>query len=540
MFGKMKTFEEYSNDLISSIVKHWKKDNDNIFENIEKDPVINLFLSAFAYQSFHINNAIERYEENMIKEFRDKLIPHHLIKATPAFSIMQTKIKNLSDEDAWEKIIDESYKFEFSKNKTRFSFSPLFKTKIINAEIGEEYRVGNVVGLELKSKEIIKDLSGMSFYIESETLSDVDILCEGTPVPLIKPSKYNELPFTGWFNNNHLLLSNNYHLFGSYDYWQEIFLTNQAQLFYVDEYDARKINFGSNKNIRLEIVFKETVDLDRCKVKINCIPVVNVEKKEITLNNSKPIQELTAENEEFLNLLMDEDVKDIEDYTKSFLIRRYGVERYNSNQLLLRLKDIFDQYISDCYAFQSISGLKNSDKLEKLQKIVEEIHGIVTKNNNAGKSGFYALLKLNEDLSVRKENIHIEFLCTSGESANGIKKDEKATKSIPGLDKDHTILLQETKGGKGEIKSENQKEEIAKYYSLTGDKLVTITDIKSFCYKELEGQIRKIHIKKEQNNLVVEIELNEKIDKMIVSEAVLQKKIELRSIITIPVTVHFV
>ena len=528
----MKTFEEYNKEVKKNAIDRWAQEGHTTFKNMENDPVINLLLSALSYQAFHIQKNIEQYEENTIRNFCDRIVPFHLIKPTPAFSIVEAKIAKAAGDIA-EKIIDETCLFEFKRSK----FVPLLQTKIINAELENENQEGNTIWLTLQCANPPESLSGFSFYIDTpDTVNIETIRWNGYNLPLIKPSQYSELPFVKWFNNAHLFLNQNYHLFGTYDYWQEIFLTNTAQLFYIGQYDTKNIPLSGQTTIELELILNSYEEIGN-RLKINCIPIVNVEKKEAVLNNRNPVQQLSSDSGEFLNLLYDKE--NIEEHINSFFVRQHGVERYNPKQLLEQMQEILYRYGADYYAFQSISELKNSDKLKQMQEIIDDITGIMAKfENDRLKNNHYAVLKKND---TENKNLNLEYLTTTGTAANGIRKEEKPVKAPSYLDKNKTALLIESKGGRNGIKDEKQKENIAKYYFQTKDRLITQEDIRSFirtfCYdnnSKLNDDIETITIERQRDQIAITINLNsdsplKNTDKATALAETLQTKITLRS-----------
>jgi len=501
----MKTFKEYHEEVKKNAIDQWRKEGHSAFKDMENDPVINLLLSALSYQAYHIQSMVEKQEENTLRKLCDRIIPFHLTKAVPAFSIVETKLikaKN-SDEAITEKIVDEACSFEFKKS----NFVSLLETKIIQAEIKTLHQEGKSLWIELQLDNPIKSLSGLSFYINNpETTSIEAIRFNDEPLPLIKPSLYNELPFTSWFNNAHLLLNGNHHLFGTYDYWQELFLTNTVGLFYIGQYDTKKTPLNGQNTIQLEIIFDSFVDESEINLKINCIPVVNVEKESVVLNDRNSAQELSSDNGEFLNLLYNEDMEKNRD---EFLVRQHGVERYNSKQLLEQMQELLYRYDSDFYAFQFIPELRYGDKLKKMQEIVDEISGIVNKfEDNQTKTSYYAVLKKKK----AEKNVYLEYLTTSGASI--IRKGEKASKAPLDLDRDKTVFLMDAKGGRNSIQDQTQKENIAKYYFQTKDRLVTPADItcfvRSFYYNEdskLGDDIENLSVEKKDEQIVITINL---------------------------------
>jgi hypothetical protein len=285
----------------------------------------------------------------------------------------------------------------------------------------------------------------------------------------------------------------------------------------------------------LEISFNAPISAGN-DIKINCIPVVNVEKNEVVLDERNPVKDLTPNFGEFLNLLCD---KENEKELENVIIRHYGVERYNAAQLFDQIQEILYRYNTDYYAFQDIRELKNTDKLEDLENMIDDLRAIVYKSEERMlKDHHYAVLKKNNQ-GIKK--IELKYLTTAGASANGIKKGEKATKIPTALDNNKTSLLFETKGGSDGIKDEAQKENISKYYFQTKDRLVTPADIiifiKTFYYGEnqsLGNDIENIHIERESDKMLIVIHLkNDSIlkntDKVPILEKMLQNKITLKS-----------
>jgi len=528
----MKRFDEYNNDIRKDIIDIWKKDG-YMVKNVETDPVVNLLLTALSYQAYHIYHTINQYEEKTLRGLRDRMIPFHLIKPHPAFTIIETKLLPGCDE----KLIDESGSFEFmsSSKKQKYTFSPLFNTKVINAELKIiDQLESNIWTIALECTGPVDTLSGLSFYIDSQEFATIEsIRCEGEELPLIKPSQYTDFPFTKWFNNNHLLKSQNYHLFGTYDYWREIFLNNSNQLYYIDQYDKNTLSLDGT-TIELEITFSAPIDINNT-LKINCIPIVNVEKKEVALDYRNPVRDLAPDVGEFLNLLSDEEYeKDIE----NILVRQHGVERYNSDQLFEQVHEMLNRFYSDYFAFQNIKEFNTTDKWENLQNIMNEIRYIANKSEEKKiKDHYYAILK-KDHKEVKK--VDLKYLITQGAIANGIFKDGKAVKAPLSLDMTKTFMLFETKGGRDSIQNETQKEDIAKYFFQTKDRLVTpadiITFVKTFYYGErkLNDEIENISVHPTAENIYVTIKLKndsylKKIDKTEMVEEELQSKITLRS-----------
>ena len=537
-----KSFEQHRKELIRQAIEHWEDKGE--LEEIVKDPVVKLLFSALAYQSYSISQEIDTFQEMTVNEFRNKLIPYHLIKPFPALSIVQTGIKENTNEQGNLLTVfqvDNKSTFEFGKNK--IPFTPLFNTKIINAEISGQRinSTDNSIEWVLSSKEIIEDFSGISFYLEGiDTNLDIEISMNNQLLPVIKPDDYDNLPFADWFQHHFLLAEENQLQLGNYDYWQEFYLKHQFPLFYIGEYDTDKIHNMSYSPV-FKITFKNQLHpeyLRDCTVKINCLPIVNVQKTSVALTEEEPVKKLSTEKNAFLNLLTDENTGN---NTDDFIIRHFGIERYNRQELLFQLNDLFNRFISDYYAFKDMEELKKGEKLEGLYKSIKELLPIIKKNNINDSPSVYAILKLNDKLTHQNKNVKIDFLNTHCEFANGIKKGEKPVSTSEFLDKENTFLLIESAGGKTEERNEENLNHLARYNLLTKDKLVTSSDLKAFCYRELKNKIKDVSVKNTGEKIVIHIRLKEEylpyLQEKEYYEALIQHKMNVRSLLSIPIHV---
>jgi hypothetical protein len=250
------SFEQHRRHLIKEAIEHWEEKGELL--NIEEDPVIKLFFSALAYQSYSISREISTFKGKVVSEFRDKLIPYHLIKPFPAMSVVETSLGNNKDASVKSMtsfLVDEKCTFEFGKNK--ISFAPLFKTTILNAGISEKKidNNNNTIQLTLSSNEVIEDFSGMSFYFEdSEMTPDVEISLNNQLLPVIKPDDCDNLPFIDWFQHHYHLSEDNQLQYGNYDYWLEFYVRRHINICYIIQFD-----FYFPK------CFKGTVHSSKCK-----------------------------------------------------------------------------------------------------------------------------------------------------------------------------------------------------------------------------------------------------------------------------------
>ena len=537
-----KSLEYHRRQLIREALAHW--DEKSELRDIENDPVVQLLFSALAYQSYSITRDMDTLKDRVVAEFRNKLIPYHLIKPFPAMTVIETRLgknKDASVKPLMAFTVDEKCSFVFGK--TKMPFSPLFKTKIINAVISDKQinKEDNTIQMTLSSNEIIEDFAGVSFYFEqSEMMPDIQISMNDRFLPLIKPDDCNNLPFTDWFQHHYLLKEENQLQYGNYDFWLEYLLRNHTYIYYINDYDCNNIRNTSASPV-FKIHFKNETEFNYFQnrgIRINCFPAINVQKKSVTLSKNEPIKKLSVDKAVFLNLLMNENTELNED---NFYIRHFGIERYNQEELLSQINDLFNRFISDYYAYKDIEELKKGDKLEKLYNVFKEVWPVLMRNDNRNYSGVYAMLKLNKNLSLQYFDVNIDFLVTNSELANNIQEGEKPGSVSEFLDKANTILLKDSSGGREEEYNEDTLNRLARYNLLTKDKLVTVSDLKAFCYRELKYKIGKITVQNTGEKIEIQILIKDEdaLDpqRKVFYEMLIQKKIEVRSLFSLPVVV---
>ncbi len=101
--------------LMNKVLEMWKRegkwdgDNPNApFYGLEKDPMINLLLTAFVHQSNAIEKELKELNAGLMSEFEDMVLPYKLTQAVPSFSMLTTAKVAGNDEDCY---VDENSPF---------------------------------------------------------------------------------------------------------------------------------------------------------------------------------------------------------------------------------------------------------------------------------------------------------------------------------------------------------------------------------------------------------------------------------------------
>lgn len=494
--------------LMDKVLEMWKRegkwDGDNPtapFYGLEKDPMINLLLTAFAYQGNAIEKELKEMNAGLMNEFEDIVLPYNLTQAVPSFSMVTTAKTQGNDKECY---VDENCPFLLKRETIRtreyFPFHPLFKIKILGARISKVRKLSadkwNVV-LDVSDENT--DLSSVGFFLDDVKIQDLNIYWGEEKIPLIKPWEYDRFPLNPWFSEPNVLY-NKAMMFSSPELWSDLWASRNINFYMVDSQYHRPINETAISLIFEFVGVTSSFTFGMENLVINGFPIVNVVKKEFSLSQSNPLVKIADETgweiEEdtnvknpygvlpdnsrqdcFMHLIMDDDIS-MDDFDR-IVIRRFGNERFNLNELVNLANELNRRYESDFYAFQQVNGLQNSDKSRRLEIVLKDIMNVV-KECGVPKSGVYALMK--RGTGSAKGMVKLSALFTDGACANDI---DTTSSVVPPkvFEKKETRLLMKTVGGKGELTDREEKKMLAKYYLQTHDRIVTRADLKAFCIR---------------------------------------------------------
>jgi hypothetical protein len=506
-------------ELLKEALLKWTKeanidptDPSGPFYKINQDPIVKLLMMALSHETNKLNDEISMFRENLVDEIIGRVIPAGQVHPVPSFTVIQTsKVKGVRNEVyanaetpfIIERDVESTKPNIRTKTKEKITFIPLLKTRIVDARIGTiENRGLNKYLVRLECGELLRDLSGISFYIANKEFSDLVVTLDGKPLPLIRPDDFDKLPFTEWFNMESCLFEKSL-AYGTTEYWKDIVIASHTRFYTIDTYDTRNISlerFGHRIDLEFEFTSSgNDFRIDSNDIEINCIPAVNVEKNSVRLSGHDPIKKIGEEEYETLSAERADTVfapcqkqfihlvagSTPECDKESFVLRRFGIERFNRKELLLQVKSIVNRFRSDYYAYLENEGLRDGEKMKQLSMALNEVFDEVRKEGEPT-NGIYLILTKRDSDPARQDPIQVSYLVTDGSRVNGIKPDASIKPVSGEFDKNSTRLLRVTQGGRDFLMNKDQKRRIVQYNVLTRDRLFTKSDIRFFCYKELQ------------------------------------------------------
>ncbi len=507
------TQEEYDiqmqvDNLMHKVLEVWKREGkwdgnnpNSPFYGFEKDPLLRILLTAFVFQTNGLKKDVQDVEKELVSEFQSTILPYQLTQAVPSFTIIKTA-KNADDRS--EVFCDDTTTFLVKKESLRlkefFPFQPLFRTKIINMNVNGVTKIATDkwnVNIDVGDQDA--NLSYFGFMVSGLKYTDLNVYWNNEKLPLIKPWEFDRFPTNPWFSDANVVYNKSL-LYEGETKWQDLWSMLNVNYYMVAPTFRRPIDSDMINFVFEFSGMSKPFSFEAENLTFNCVPSLNIIKKDFTLTANEPIVKLAVEHgydedqdqpsrtvrpgslennhpDFFMNLVIgpDSNLNDLDHVS----IRRFGNERFNLNELLLLTKELKSRYESDFYAFQKIHKLQNADKIRRLDIVLKDIVDAINEDK-IPQVGVYAVLKHGAIGNIN--NVKITGLFTDGAYSNDIDLFSEVTPPKC-FDKKETRLMMKTFGGQDEVIDKDEKNMLAKYYMRTADRIVTRADLKAFCYR---------------------------------------------------------
>lgn len=542
-------------EIIKEAVAIWQRGfNSEQLEGIEQDPVFALFLTALAYQANEIDNEIEQLQEEILDELTRLLIPYEKTHPLPATALVEARL----DDRIPELTLDQ--RCGFILPDTDYTFIPILKTRAINAEIQSVVRIDNrrwKVGLKLKGA--VKQLSGMTFLVGNPHFHDLKLYANGAMLPLVKPWDYSDLPLNECFSIDNMGYNKSL-TYQASNTWFDLFAQQNARLFYIDSHKGSDRPFD-----RLELTFEfigidDQFTFDKEQLSLNATILANVAQRSVTLSAAAPIARLSSEGnkQQFLHLIAPDDNQLYPEVPVE--IRRVATDRFNAERLARLASTLVSRFASDYYAFQKIEALREGRVMEQFYNLLKKISEGLSRSSSEWASSLYLLLRNDRGFHPKEMSLRVNYLTTDGSAVNAGLNAKSTFAPLANNYIQSVRLLASPMPGYDEIRNKNAQENLARYYMITNDRIVTPADVKILCYNELERRfgitsemIVGIKVKQAQKaerhhygfetRVYISLTDNAYIkrnftDKIPMTELILQKMIEVRSTNVFPVVVN--
>lgn len=535
---------------INDVIAHLQSMMSESFEYQLMDPIAKMMLVALMYETQKIRDSIDAFDQKVIDRFCEDFIPLQQIEAMPAIALVSPLFKKNKGYDCVQINTGASFSYKEKSSKTVLNYLPLFKNTLVpfediyiltkNRLTSKEYTYEiqmerpNTLWIGIQTKAEIESLDGVSLFIGKNdnvyprAISVVSNAAEPLEFSMMNRMENIDMlePFDAQQVSNRFL--------SIIEYWKGILqeLPNGVLITFTDKTHNRDLfkkrayprvfqnwlesdvlNCFNDDTLWLQIDFPgRYVTGDDCQVMLNVIPVVNVDVNTVTLTQAAPIAKLQKqENSFFLAILETSNAAHKQGFSMSaeeFVIRDFDAHCYHHGDLYRDIRNLYNRFIEDYYAFIEYNGLKDGQDIKRLKELVNKIAKSVGEKNEKFKydSGTYVMKNIRQagNSSVTK----VSFLTTQGALGNKLRIDsidsssKLECKKLPIIENSVPVIVSAI-GGKDKATAD-QRYELIRYYSLTNDRLYTKMDIDAFVRKELVAVYGREEFKRIAVNVHVE------------------------------------
>ena len=564
------------------------------------DPIAKMMLVALLYETQKIRDVIDGFDQKLIDRFCENFIPMQDVEAMPALAVVSPLFKKNKDSDCIQIGSGVSFTYKEKSSKTAISYLPLFKNMLVpyediyvltrNRLTSKEYvyeiqmEKSNILWIGIHTKAEVESLEGFSFFLnKKDNVYPQAISVMGSSAESIGFNRMEDIEMLEPFDAQQVSTR----FLSVIEYWKErlqelpggvlVTITDKTRnrdLFKKRAYprvfqnwlESDVLNCFNDETLWFQVEFPENyIVSDDCEVIFNAIPVVNVDLNSVTLTQAAPVAKLQKQDGSFfVSVLETSNAAHKQGFSMSaeeFVIRDFDAHCYHHGDLYRDIRNLYNHFVEDYYAFIEYNGLKDGQDIKRLKELVNKIAKSVGEKNDKFKfdSGTYVMKNIKQ--ATNNSVTKVSFLTTLGALGNMLDvtvnsgSSKLECKKLPVIESNVPVVVSAS-GGKDKATAD-QRYELIRYYSLTNDRLYTKMDVEAFVRKELiaiygKEEFKRIFINVHiegtagrdsvQRGLYVDIEFKDKKNyekaNAIGMEDVLNRKIINHSCISMPIKVE--
>lgn len=565
----------------------------------QMDPIAKMMLIALVNEVQKIQDYVDSTSQRIVERYCSDFIPYENVNAVPAIVLINPTFKPKKDTGIINVGSGASFTYKDSNIKLPLNYIPLFCTSLIpfselyvltpkKMSYSQGFRTINMdktncVWVGITTKAEIDSMQGVSLLItgtneiqpehvfvgiEDKEL-DISTMQEIENVEMVEP--FDAQQSSGMF-------------FSLINAWKENLLNMEdSNLIYITDttkdrdlfkprayprafqqwLEDEALDCFEPNTLWLRLEFPDGyVVPDTCQVTLNVLPVVNVDVNSLTLTQASPIAKLQKQEDSyFLKILETSSSSHKQGFNmtaEEIIVRDFDASCYHNGNLYRDVRNLYNRFIDDYYAFIEYNGIKDGEVLKQLRETINRLGKSVGDKNAKFKfdSGTYVMKNMNQ--FPLTTSTKVSYITTQGQVGNSPKIGETMeNKKLPAIEQKTTIVVS-AMGGTDKATVDERYEQL-RYYSLTNDRLYTKMDIEAFLRKELmaafgKDEFKRIFIKINvegaagrknlQRGLYVDIEFKDKKNyEKAVQESFdkrMKQKIDRRSCISMPIIVKLI
>lgn len=587
--------EKRVNEAISQLQKMSIRDID--FNQM--DPVAKMMLIALISESQKIQDYIDGTTQRIIDRFCTDFIPREKIDATPAIAIVNPTFKPKKETGIVSVGSGALFTYKAVNSKLPLNYIPLFNTSLIPftdlyvlTHRRLSYSQGsrtismdkkNCVWLGITTKTEIESLKGLSILVTGTNRIlpehiyvgidnreiDFSTMCEMENIEMAEPfdaqqSSSQFFSFVNVWKDNLMNMEDASLLYLTDEtHDRDLFKPRAYPRVFQQWLEDEALDCFKTNTLWLQLVFPEGYEVpDLCGITVNVLPVVNVDVNSLTLTQASPIAKLQKQEDSyFLKIIETSSSSHKQGFNMSsedIIIRDFDASCYHNGDLYRDVRNLYNKFIDDYYAFIEYNGIKDGEVLKQLRETINRLGKSVGDKNAKFRfdSGTYVMKNMNQYPPTT--STRVSYMTTQGKMGNSPQIGETMeNKKLPAIEQ-KTAVVVSAMGGTDKASADERYEQL-RYYSLTNDRLYTKMDIEAFLRKEImaefgKDEFKRIFIKINvegtagrknlQRGLYVDIEFKDKKNYDKANSCCLDKqlkqKIDGKSCISLPININLI
>lgn len=503
----------------------------------QMDPIAKMMLIALVNECQKIQDYIDGTTARIVERFCTDFIPREKVEAIPAISLVNPSIRSEKNTGIVSVGSGASFTYKPNNSKRTLSYIPLFSTSLISysdlyvltpkrlsCSQGED-----TISMDRKNCVWI----GITTPAEIECLKGLSVLVTGTngilPEHIYVGIESKEISFSTMSEMEDIEMAEPFDaqqssssFFSILNVWKEYLqnMKNASLLYVTDEIQDRDLfkprtyprvflqwledevfdRFGDKTSLWLQLVFPEGYEVpDSCRVSINILPVVNVDVNSLTLTQSSPIAKLQKQEDSYFLKIIETSASSHKQgfnmTSEDIIVRDFDAACYHNGDLYRDVRNLYNKFIDDYYAFIEYNGIKDGEVLKQLRETINRLGKSVGEKNAKFRfdSGTYVMKNMNQYPPTNSTKV--SYMATQGELGNSPQIGETMeAKKLPAIEPKVTVVVPGM-GGANKA-SADERYELLRYYSLTNDRLYTKMDIEAFLRKEIMAEFGKDEFKR--------------------------------------------
>lgn len=502
------------------------------------DPIVKLMLVALLNETQKINDRIDRIDRQIVDRYCTDFIPQQQLEPIPAITLLSPKFKPNKDSETVNIGSGISFSYKTPLRKQSLNYIPLFETvalphSTLSIMTHSVMKFENEV-LPVTACEPNRLWVGITTEAEVECLKGLTLFIKGTggisPERISIGKGNHDLEFATMNEMENIDMAEPFdaqqasgEFFSFVDSWKECLLnlddsvlvcitdnSKDRDLFKPNAFphefqqwlESKYLERFSPNTIWLKIDFPEGCSvLDNIEICLNAIPVVNVDICSLTLSQSSPIAKLQKQDDSFfLRILETSNALQKQGFVTSsdeIIIRDFDANCYNNGDLYRDVRNLYNHFIDDYYAFIEYNDLKDGETQKRLREAINRIgnNRDVKEPNKAFKfdSGTYVMKNMKNGFPSTLTKV--TYLATQGAMGNAPKAGETMdNKKLPSIEQKVSVLV--SASGGSDKTTPDERYELLRYFALTNDRLYTKKDIDAFLRKEIMNEFGKEEFKR--------------------------------------------